>query len=83
MVANITSSMFLKWAKSPGIAGILIPGCTLGSSGEIRKIFPRDSDLIGLQGGPPTAFSKRCSSVSTTTEISNTLVYPVVPQSVG
>ena len=68
---------------SPGTAGILIPGCTLGSSGKIRKIFPRDSDLIGLQGGPPMAFLKRYPSVSTTTESSNTLVYPVVPQSVG
>lgn len=58
MVANVTSSLFLKWAKSPATAGILIPGRTLGSSGEIRKIFCRDSDLIGLQRGPEMAFSK-------------------------
>ena len=49
MVSNITSSMFLKLAKSLGREVALTPGYTIDSSGESRKIFSRDSDLTGLQ----------------------------------
>lgn len=49
MVSNITSSMFRKLAKSLGREVALVPGYTLDSSGESRKIFPRDSDLTRLQ----------------------------------